>query len=312
MNQEIHLSGYQARDYSVVDYHMYELGSTGLQFRGPSSFSLQPKEYFSCIGAAQTFGCFCEYPFPELITRSIDVANLNLGYGGAGPEFFNRQSELIRYINDGKFAILQAMSGRSQSNSEFETDGLEYLTRRSDGRKLGANEAYTELIQGSKLIRKLPPLRVSRVLARLLAAPKLKSIIAETRENWLRNQLELIMKIEVPIIFLWFSKRQPDYTEHFRSTGGIFSEFPQLINQAMVDEVKEQCEDYVEVVSRRGSPQPLFDRHTKKPTTVNTKVDRLDLETSGVWTHNAYYPSPEMHEDAASKLIPICKKFSGD
>ena len=58
----VHLSGYQNRDREIVDYQMYELSGTGLQFRGPEHRI--GHKYIAFVGAAQTFGCFCEHPFP--------------------------------------------------------------------------------------------------------------------------------------------------------------------------------------------------------------------------------------------------------
>lgn len=303
----VHLSGYQARDYEVVDYHMYELPGSGLKFRGPPLESYDKGSYFTCIGAAQTLGCFCEDPYPKLLEKELGLPALNLGYGGAGPEFFNSQQALIDYMNKGKFVVIQAMSGRSQSNSLFDCDGLELLTRRSDGKKLGANEAYEKMVAGNPTLASLPPKRLFRPLARILASSRTKSVVAETRRNWLRNQLELIEKITVPTVFLWISKRTPEYPEGFKTVNGFFSEFPQMINRPLVDEVAKKVDHYAEVVSSRGSPQPLFSRFTGEATTVDPANDRKDLGKGKPWTHNGYYPSPEMQEDAAEKLLPICK-----
>ena len=85
---DIHLSGYQARDREVVDYRMTELPGTGLMFRGPLPEMLEAGSYFAAVGAAQTFGCLCEAPYPVLLAQAIGLPALNLGYGGAGPEFF--------------------------------------------------------------------------------------------------------------------------------------------------------------------------------------------------------------------------------
>lgn len=311
MTQEktVHLSGYQARDREIVDYQMFELGTTGLSFRGPAPASLDPGQYFACLGAAQTFGCFCDTPYPSHLARALQMPVLNLGYGGAGPEFFNRQSSLLPYINGARFVVLQVMSARSQSNSVFASDGLELLERRSDGRTLGANEAYQGLLQGSKALRSLPPKRLWRALAKRLAIPALQTVVQETRQNWLANQLELLKKIEVPVVVLWFSKRSPDYTEKYRSVSTLFGDFPQMVNKQMIETVKSHCKIYVEVVSQRGSPQPLISRFTGQPTTINPEHDRPDLNTGNLWTHNHYYPSPEMQVDAADALIPVCQKL---
>jgi len=306
MKKEVHLSGYQARDYDVVDYHMTEFPGSGLRFRGPFP-EMGEGRYFTCIGAAQTLGCFCENPYPNLVAEEIDLPALNLGYGGGGPEFFAAHDSLIDAINGGRFLVMQAMSGRSQSNSMFLSGGLEFIERRSDGRKLGASEAYRELLAGSSAIRNLPLGRASRILARLLAQPRMRRVVEETRAGWLAETEALLAKVTVPVIFLWFSKRTPAYDESYKTLGRLFSEFPHLINEEMVNKVAGRCDHYVECVSDRGSPQPLFSRFTGEPVSVDPANDRPDLAGGEPWSHNLYYPSPEMNEDAAELLLPICK-----
>lgn len=302
-----HLSGYQARDYEVVDYQMYELAGTNLWFRGPAP-SLVPGGYFTCIGAAQTFGCFCLEPYPALLEKRLGISALNLGYGGAGPEFFLRHPQLIEHINRGKFVIIQVMSGRSQSNSMFNSGGLEYLTRRTDGRKMGANAAYAELLNGPDRLRGVLPRRLGRILARLAAMPRAKRIVTETQDNWTASYTRLLELIKVPTILLWFSKRVPEYKPSLRSVPRLFGDFPQLVTAEMVRAVQKQCDSYVECVTKRGSPQPLVSRFTGLPVTVTPAADRPDLGAER-WTHNRYYPSPEMQEDAADAVVGSCLEY---
>jgi len=303
-----HLSDYQRRDFEVIDYHMRKLGTTGLSFRGPAPGSLASGDYFACIGAAQTYGCFCEHPFPDILAEKLGIPALNLGYGGAGPEFFARHKELDKYLNGGRFVIVQVMSGRSQSNSVFETQGLEYMVRRSDGVCLGADEAYQDLLYGPAIFRRRPFGRVTRALARVFRAGKVRRVVAETRLAWIDSYRTLLARIRVPTVLLWFSRRQPDYVEGLRNVNALFGEFPQLVNTDMVAEVRKLCGQYVECVTRRGSPQPLFSRFTGEPVSVDPARDRPDF-AGQLWTHNAYYPSPEMHEDAAAALLPACERI---
>lgn len=300
-----HLSGYQARDHEIVAYHMYQLDGTGLQFRGPAPAFLAPGEYFTCIGAAQTFGCFCDRPFPHLLAERLGIPALNLGYGGAGPEFFARHDSLIRYANNGRFVVVQVMSGRSQSNSLFDSGGLEYVVRRSDGARMAAAAAYERLLNGP------PGLGLRRVplmgrLARVVTVPRVRRIVAETRLAWIDSYRRLLDPIRVPKVLFWFSKRQPEYVEDYRSVPTLFGEFPQLVNSEMVGAVRDMCDGYVECVTHRGSPQPLRSRFTGEPVSVDPAADRADFRTQGLWTHNRYYPSPEMHHDAAEALTPPC------
>jgi len=314
MNEEIaenliklHVPGYQNRDYDVVDYRMRELDESGIQFRNGGGDHFRDSEYFCCLGAAQTLGCFCEHPYPALLEKRLGLPALNLGYGGAGPEFFVRQEKLHPRMRSGRFAVIQVMSGRSQSNSLFESGGLEYLERRSDGRRLGGNDAYAELLDGPAWLGRFG--RVGRVAARRLGRPALRRVVEETRRAWVESCRELIRIIDRPTVLLWFSKRTPDYPTDFTTLGRLFGEFPQLVTREMVEEVAALCTEYVECVTDRGSPQPLFSRFTGQAVTVSPAGDRADLAKERNWTHNRYYPSPEMHEDAAMMLEPVCRRL---
>ncbi len=302
--------GYQDIHWKVVDYQGYQLKDSELWFRGPEPKKLQQNQYFVCLGAAQTFGCFCSQPYPALLEDSLDFPVLNLGCGGAGPLFYLQNEELWNSINNAKFAIIQVMSGRSESNSLFDSGGLEYLVRRSDGEQLSAENAYSQLLDRNYPLGNIPSIkRWTKKLYYFRSNKPVKNIVDETRSNWVENYQKLLAKITVPKILLWFSKRQPDYQERYSSLAKLFGEFPQLINREMVDAIKVLCDDYVECISDRGSPQLLINRFTGKPTTIDLAVDPDRPDVGGIWTHNTYYPSPEMQIDSANILEPICKKY---
>ena len=307
----VHLSGYQARDVEVVDYRMTELPGTGLWFRGPLPETLdEAGGYFACVGAAQTLGCFCERPFPSLVAEATGLPALNLGYGGAGPEFFLGQEALLLYLNRARFVVLQAMSARSQSNSLYECGGLEYVTMRRDGRRLGAHAAFDEAVRGPEAIARLPlPWRVRRKLGNWAARPRAAALVREAREAWLASSLALLERIEAPVILLWFSKRAPAYRQRY-GTGTILGEFPHLVTPEMLGTLAPRVAGTVMAVTRRGSPQPLVSRFTGEPATVTPADDREDLGAV-VWRENAYYPSPEMHEALAERLLAFLRATPG-
>lgn len=297
----VHLSRYQARDREVIDYGMQPLPGTDLWFRGP--FPEPRQDYFACVGAAQTLGCFCEHPFPALVSRGIGLPALNLGYGGAGPEFFLLREELLPWLNRAHFVILQVMSARSQSNPLYDCDGLEYVTLRRDGRQMGAGAAFAELLAGPAWMHRLPlPPRLRRKLANLAARPRARAVVAETRLAWVTSNLALIDRIAVPVILLWFSKRRPDYRASYATQSRLFGEFPHLVTPRMLAPLKSRVAAYVEAVTDRGSPQPLVSRFTGRPVSVDPSADRPDLAVPP-WRENHYYPSPEMHDDAAAALL---------
>lgn len=285
--------GYADTDFEVVDYQIFCLDPKVLNshsrkkllLRGPRPKTLEKNSYFVCIGAAQTFGRFCEKPYPNLLQEKLEIEALNLGYGGAGSSFFLQDNqELLKYINNARFAIIQVMSGRSESNSLFNSKGLSALSRVSDGTTISAIEAYKELLQqqDKKFIKK---------------------IIAETRNSYCHNYKQLLQNIEIPKILFWFSTRRPRYWERYKNIGTLFSEFPQLINWSMIKNIRQYSDEYVQCVSRRGRPHVLVSRFTGQPTEVYNKWGENN------WKKDYYYPSPQMHIDAANALESACRKY---
>lgn len=291
-NEWIPALAYQERDIEIVDYQIYRHEETGLWLRGPQPERLEEGRYIACLGGAQTFGCFCNKPFTRLLQEALNFPVVNYGVGGAGPSFFLQQEKIFGTLNKAVCTIIQVMSGRSESNSVFDTGGLAYITRRSDGCRLGAREAYQRL-----LWRKM-----------IFGRKDLKRIIAETRENWIRNYQSLIEKIEGPVVLFWFAKRKPDYRERYFHVSALLGGFPHLVNREMLLAIKDEADDYVRCVTDRGIPQHLISRFTGIPAKVDPGRPRKDLK-GPLWTHNIYYPSPEMHEEAAALLAPVCKKY---
>ncbi|MBN1270984.1 MAG: hypothetical protein JXB26_01830 [Candidatus Aminicenantes bacterium] len=284
--------GYQKRDREVIDYQLYRDKKTGLWLRGPEHDKLIKGKYIICLGAAQTFGCFCDKPYPVLMEEHLGIPVLNLGYGGAGPSFFLNQTGMWNQIKGAACVIIQVLSGRSESNSVFESGGLEFLRRKSDGKQMGARQAYKWLLSTSFFFRR----------------NRIKKIIFETRSNYVKNMVALMKKIDVPKILLWFSIRQPEYKERLLTVGTLLNKFPHLVNREMVEKIKKHADVYVPCVTQRGRPQQLFSRTSGKKIKVYPGDLRKDLRGKS-WSTNFYYPSPEMHEDAAKALLDVCRDY---
>ncbi len=291
--------GYQERDAEIIDYQIWKLWTprTGFSLRGPRPAGLRAGEYCTALGAAGTFGRFVPRPYPLLLGEEMGLQTLNLGFSGVGPSFYNdpRNSDLIGLVNRSKFVTIAFFSGRSQSNSLFKTTSYsqeQYILK--DGQVVPADYAYQQLLD------KANPETVAKV-------------IAETRERYVAEFLQLLKKITVPKVLLWFSKRSPAYRESSETLFKLLSNFPHLINQEMVDALRPHCDAYVEQIGSIGLPQPLVSRFTQQPTAITRPRDydedgKIQIKDS-LLTHNHYYPSPEMHIAATQKLLPICRTF---
>lgn len=116
---------------------------------------------------------------------------------------------------------------------------------------------------------------------------KIDQYITETRRAFVQDTKTLLRRITVPTLLFYFSSRQPEYTINKSSVQGVLGAFPQLVNNEALLAIGTDC---IKLVSKSGLPFPIS--HTNR--------------------HCDYYPSPQMHEEAArlleSKIAPWLPK----
>lgn len=274
--------GYQGVDREIVDYQLWNPAGTPLWVRGPQ-IDLSGS-YFSCLGAAQTFGRFCQVPFPTLLSKNVDIPVLNFGFSGAGPQFFRNRERALELVNRGRFSVVQCFSGRSVENSVF---------------SLGVNQGIVVWKSGPNAGKKDVAEFGYRDYISLSKPSELAALREETRSNYVDEMTHLLGRIHVPKILLYFSTRRPEYVDGVENVGQYLSEFPHFINRDVVERLKSRADGYVEVVSRSGLPQDLVKLGTAEPAVVwpEDKFPHVQQRTQ-----NNYYPSPEMHSEVAMSL----------
>jgi LPS sulfotransferase NodH len=265
------------------DYALHRIPGVGSdQLRGPAADLDQP--FLAFVGSAQTFGRFAHAPFPALLGARLGLQALNLGVGGAGPRHFDTPGH-VNVLNRAEAVVVQVLSGRSASNSMFDNSAGGGLKGRPwfGGQPVRAEDMFAQTARdhGQEVVERL---------------------VQETRENYLRHFLTLLDKITAPRILFWFSIRTPEYEEDYSSPPyGILGDFPHLVNGRMLAEMAAACEARVECVTSVGLPQPLWPADQAIEGAV---CDRGLLE-------NRYYPSPQMHAQAADALEDACRRFTG-
>jgi len=178
------------------------------------------------------------------------------------------------------------MAARSTRNSYLEIDGS-----RSNARPRGSREDFVASeIAYQRMLEAIGP-RATRL------------IVEETRRNWVYEMELLLEAIRVPTILFWFSERPPHYAEGYKSVVQFMGKFPQLVNEAMVEQTRPRAATYIECISSRGMPHLLKNRATGQPALVALGNDKQLRD------RNTYYPSPEIHEDAAAALLPVISKL---
>ncbi|MDJ0634986.1 MAG: DUF6473 family protein [Xenococcaceae cyanobacterium MO_188.B29] len=295
---------YQTEDINLIDYEIYNF--EGLELRGPESNYTKYPRYISYIGAAQTFGRYCQQPFPNLIGSKLNIGTLNFGRGGAGPTYFLNQPTILEYVNRSELVVVQVMSARSISNSVFKSLlGGNMGLKLPNHKKMRAERVFKQLFNGKD--------------------PRGKdyefvfNLIKETRQNYLNATLELLQAITVPKVLFWFSVRTPeqcaelswwdfvmmrasnqsDFINKVCRKIPIFHDyanppvgiFPHFVNREMFEVMKSSSDFAVECSSSVGLPQIMCDSEGK------------------AIRKNDYYASPEMQQQAAELLIPVCQKI---
>jgi hypothetical protein len=285
MNDEYSVSKYQKADYEIIDYGCQSLENILYPVRGPLPPSLGKDQFIVCTGAAQTFGRFVEKPYPLLLQERLAVPVLNLSQGGIGAAQYRRLSEsYLPYLNRAKFVVVQVVTGRNEPNSLFDLARGEpyHLVRRSDSKSIEARFLYKDLLASGD--RKL----INRVLE-------------ETKLSWIDNFTFFLKQIRVPKILFWFSKRKPQYEVSFKNINRLFGHYPQLVTDEWIAPLLPHVDEYVECITGSGSPQPLVSRFDGQSVTITGMTKKK--------TENNYYPSPEMHQDAADALYATCLKY---
>ena len=209
---------------------------------------------------------------------------LNLAVGGSGPRHY-LAPEYLELMNRAEAVVIQVMSGRCASNSLFDNSksgGMRGFIR-GEQTTISADEFYSRLVKSS-------------------SKSEIEKIVSETRMDYSLNFVRLLRKIATPKLLFWFSTRAPEYEENYENLPGIFGAFPQLVNQAMVEELAAFSDDYIECISSQGLPQTLWP--------ADHRIERGMMWKDGILENHAY-PSPAMHRAAADALEHSCRRFSG-
>ncbi len=290
-DKQVYTADYQLRDDELFDYGFYELDYLPrLRWRGPALDVANTGEYVSCLGAAQTLGVYADNPFPQLLRQKFGIPFWNLGAGGADPGFYLQHPELFPYINKSKFVILQVMTARNAPNDRI---------GRTRDSVLGIDKKRNEITVSGEIWQRI-----------LEEEPeKMEEYIQQSRDNWERELEELIEKITVPILHFWFSNKKLDQAVDagFSGINNTIDLFPQFISGENLGPIERSNQPLVTCYSDRNMVFPLLSKHSGKKTEII--YNKGDEET---WreTENIYYPSPEMHWDAAEILIEAIKEHN--
>ena len=279
--------GYQFTDRWAFDYELWYLDGLKMALRGPRTVFDLKSRYWTFVGAAQTFGRFSPRPYPAVVSAWHSVPHVNLGFAGAGPEYFAKNPELLNIINSSELCFLQIMSGRSTSTQLLKTVGYGGVLQFSSGpleqQRFLAAAAYKKLLEH-------------------YGADAVRQQIQEARTNWTEAYRELLAQIRIPVLCVWIEQADEvaDGAEGVRK--GLLGGFPHLITEEEIRVFNDAGVEIVKTALGHHPAQLLVDYPTRTPVEV---FDSGSFPSRPDWSRrmNSYYPTPEMHETIAREII---------
>ncbi|MEM7270094.1 MAG: DUF6473 family protein [Pseudomonadota bacterium] len=284
---------YQKPDRAFINYQAYKWGRLGQIYRGPKPDFDQP--YIACIGAAQTFGRYVDHPFASLLKAGLGMEVANLGTGGAGPGFFLRDSMALEAASSAEVCVIQVMSARSLSNRLFQVKPKRNAQLKAVSKALSDLFPHVDFETFSYAHNMLNQIAEED-------PSKFIEVEKELKTAWVARTRLLLESIHTKKILFWFSERAPNEETRHRANKAMLK-YPHYVDQAMLDAVTPFVDKVVYCISSEGLPQSLL-------------VDGEPVLQSPFGMpvrENRYYPSPEMHVQAAEALArPVYDLLKAD
>jgi hypothetical protein len=268
---------YADEDRGILDYDYYE-AVPGRWFRGPAP-SPSPGPSIAFLGAVSTFGRLAQEPYPSIVAAKLGVQAVNLGYGGVRAPFYYTDHRLLTLINRCDCAVIEVSSVRGTATPVIEPRDHQSAFIRLRGAKSDfefADHLFAELRD-------------------TWTQDDLDHLVDEIRQSYLDEIAELLARIKIPKVLMWFSQRPPATQIGFENVDEFIGGFPHFVTATMVEALREKADGLVEVVSRARFPNRLTDPRDGRPVPVFRRESKPDMSFS--------YPSPLMHQVAADALM---------
>ena len=277
--------GYQEDDRFAFDYDLWFIDQSVPGLRGPRVNS-GVAEFWSFIGAAQTFGRLVKHPYPSLIGQWAAVNTVNLGISGAGPQLFLSNSELLRIAKRASQNFIQVLSARSVSAGIFKTNTnngvLTFLSGPLKGETMLAAQAYSRLWKE-------------------YGKSAYDEQVEAVREVWVMSNLELFESLPDSYA-IWISGVRPDGIDESISDRAPVGAFPHFVNEKMIAELTEKGVKLIDCTFSDSRPEPIFSEFSGHMLDVWPK-DKYPHRPEHLRSWNVYYPTQKNHFHIAKTIL---------
>ena len=185
--------------------------STTKQSRAVGSAALDPRRFRPIVDCVPRcgihFGRLAELPYPSLVSGKLGAQAVNLGYGGARAPFYFTDHRLLALINNCDCAVIEFFSARGTATPSIEPRDHQSAFIRLRGSR--ADFVFADHLFADLLLE--------------MAADELGRLAQEIQQAYLDDMAELLSRIEVPRILLWFSQRPPCCSSATRTSPGSWA-----------------------------------------------------------------------------------------
>src|SRR5580692_10888492 len=291
---------YEAEDAGIVDYGYTTLEGCSFAIRGAVERGDNGRN-IACLGSAATFGRYIEQPYPQRIGEMLHANVTNLGFGGARFETYLKEPATLAFCKASDLVVLELMSARSYRCDLFQPrshlGGLGAIGRRYAD-MISAKTPQSPLLQDRLFVD-----RAYEWGTKNLKWDELLAIRTQLLDVYRSDAIRLIQEIGRPVVLLWISQRSMNAKPQEGSLDSYSCGFPHFVDRETVQALRPHVVGLVEVVSKRGipstTPYPADEKNNQAGKPMKPFV-------------NSYYPSPEMHREAAQKLAKSIAGFWGE
>jgi len=272
-------------------------------FRGRETPWDGVEPYAACIGSATTFGRFIRKPYPQQLEEATGRPFINLGIGGARPEAYLANTALMNLLRRSSLVVAELMSARGYPSALFSPlscDGNIGLFMDWFGwRKHRKDDAQLDWLLTQMEERKAVFIdRVYEVAFKYLSADQRDFIRDSILSHYLKDFGILAQEVGKPIVGLLISRAAPFQARNLREPKDYYAwsgDYPHFVDDIVIESLRQHGIPVVVSRSQRGFPYRVHHWVTGEPAAV------FPWKTDPAL--NEYYPSQEMHDDAAQALL---------
>lgn len=225
---------FDQRGRGGLDYFPCRYGRCKTLFRGPKRRT--DGAFLAYLGGAETYGRFVAHPYPAILEERLGLPAVNLGWANAGVDAFLGDPDLLQITGQARAVVIRLPGAQNMSNRFYAVH-----PRRND-----------RFLQASSLLQTVyrevdfTEFHFTRHLLTALrdrSADRFAMLREELQQAWVARMGQLLDRIPVPVLLLWFAARPPEEAEE-----EDLDRDPLFIRPAMIEALRPRVNGIVTCV----------------------------------------------------------------